>query len=54
MGLDWKETLQLGGAICGEIFDWTALHRLLVVQTGESASQANVFKAHAALQKRCL
>ena len=34
-------------AICGETFDWRAPNRLLVVQTGSSASQAKVFKAYA-------
>ena len=29
---------------------WRAPNRLLVVQTGDSASQAKVFKAHAAAQ----
>ena len=40
-------------AICGEICDWRAPNRLLVVQTGDSASQAKVFKAHAVPQGVC-
>ena len=28
-------------------YDWRASNRLVVVQTGESATQAKVFKAHA-------
>ena len=39
--------------ICGEYYDWRALNRSLVVQTGVSASQAKVFKAHAAPQGLC-
>ena len=37
-------------AVCGEKYDRRAPNRLLVVQTGESASQAKVFKAHAVPQ----
>ena len=39
-------------AVCGEKNDWRAPNRL-VVQTGESASQAKVFKAHAVPQGLC-
>ena len=34
-------------------YEWRALNRLLVVQTGVSASQAKVFKAHAERQGLC-
>ena len=34
-------------------YDWRAPNRLLVVQTGESASQTKVFKAHAVPQGLC-
>ena len=34
-------------AICGEKYDWKQPNRLLVVQTGDSFEQANVFRAHA-------
>ena len=40
--------------ICGEKYDWRAPSRLLVVQTGDSASQAKVFKAHAVPQGVCV
>ena len=40
-------------AICGEKYDWRAPNRLLVVQTGDSASQAKVFAAHA-VPARCV
>ena len=40
-------------AICGENCAWRESNRLLVVQTGESASQAKVFKAHAVPQGLC-
>ena len=40
-------------AICGGQYDWRALNKLLVVQTGDSASQAKVFKAHAVPQGLC-
>ena len=40
-------------AICGENYDWRAPYRLLVVQTGNSASQAKVLKAHAVPQGLC-
>ena len=40
-------------AISGERYEWRALNRLLVVQTGVSASQAKVFKAQAAPQGLC-
>ena len=47
-------TLQLlSSRICGEKYEWRALNRLLVVQTGVSASQAKVFKAHAEPQGLC-
>ena len=36
-----------------EKYDWKAPNRLLVVQTGESVNQANVFKAHAVPQGLC-
>ena len=36
-----------------EKYDRRAPNRLLVVQTGESASQAKVFKAHAVPQGPC-
>ena len=37
-------------AIFGEKYEWKAPNRLLVLQTGDSASQAKEFKAHAAPQ----
>ena len=37
-------------AICEERCDWKAPNRLLVVQIGVSASQAEVFRAHNALK----
>ena len=37
-------------AFCGEKYDWRAPSWLLVVQTGDSANQAMVFKAHAVPQ----
>ena len=40
-------------AICGEEYDWRQPNRLLVVQTGDSVSQAKVFKAHAVPQGFC-
>ena len=40
-------------AICGEKCDWRAPNWLLVVQTGGSASQTKVFKAHAVPQGLC-
>ena len=40
-------------AICGEKYDWKQSNMLLVVQTGESVNQANVFRAHAVLQGLC-
>ena len=40
-------------AICGEKYDWKQPNRLLVVQTGESANQAKVFRAHAVRQVLC-
>ena len=40
-------------AICGDKYDWRAPSRLLVVQTGKSASQAKVFKAHAVPEGPC-
>ena len=40
-------------AICGEKYEWRAPNRLLVIQTGASASQAKVFKAHAVPQGFC-
>ena len=43
----------MGCAICGEKHDWKQPNRLLVVQTGESIDQANVFKAHAVPQGLC-
>ena len=41
-------------AICEEKYDWRAPNRLLVVQTGDSASQAKVFKACAVPQGVCV
>ena len=41
MGLSWEEAQQLVGARYVEKYDWRALN------TGESASQAKVSKAHA-------
>ena len=41
-------------AISGEKYDWRAPNKLLVVQTGDSASQAKVFKAHAVPQGVCV
>ena len=40
-------------AACGDHNDWRAPNRLLVVQTGASATQARVFKAHAVPQGLC-
>ena len=40
-------------AICGEKSERRAPNRLLVVQTGENASQAKVFKVHAVPQGAC-
>ena len=40
-------------ANCGETYEWKAPNRLLVVQTGDSASKAKVFKAHAVPQGPC-
>ena len=40
-------------AICGDEYDWRAPNRLLVVQTGDSASQAKVVEARAAPQGLC-
>ena len=40
-------------AICNEKNDWRQPNRLLVVQTGESISQAKVFEAHAVPQFLC-
>ena len=53
VGLSWQEAQQL--VVCGlwRKYDWRAPNRLLVVQTGESASQAKVFKAHALPQGLC-
>ena len=40
-------------AVCGEKYDWRAPYRLLVMQPGDSASQAKVFKANTVLQGLC-
>ena len=40
-------------ANCGEKYDWKQPNGLLVVQTGDSTEQANVFKAHAVPQGFC-
>ena len=40
-------------ALGGETYEWRAPNRLLVAQTGVSASQAKVFKAHAVPQGLC-
>ena len=52
MGPNWKHC-SWWCAICGEKYEWRAPDRLLVVQTGVSASQAKVFKAHAVPQGLC-
>ena len=55
VGLNWKEALQLVVRILwSKINDWRPPNRLLVVQTGDSASQAKVFKAHAVPQGVCV
>ena len=41
-------------AICGEKYDWRAPNRLLVVQTGDSASEAKVFNAQAVPKGVCV
>ena len=48
-----EEALQLVVRNLWRYYDWRALNRSLVVQTGVSASQAKVFKAHAAPQGLC-
>ena len=40
-------------SICGESYEWRAPNRLLVVQTGDRASQAKVFRAHGVPQGVC-
>ena len=45
--LPWKTTCG------GQKQDWRGPNRLLVVPTGDSASQAKVFKAHAVLRGVC-
>ena len=40
-------------AFFGEKYDWRAPNSLLAVQTGNSASQVEVFKAHAVAQRLC-
>ena len=40
-------------AVCGGPYEWRAPNRILVVQTDADASQAKVFKAHAAPQGLC-
>ena len=48
-----EEALQLVVRNLWRKYDWRAPNRLLVVQTGVSASQAKVFKAHAVSQGVC-
>ena len=38
---------------CGERYDWRQPNRLMVVETGESFEQAQVFKAHAVPRGLC-
>ena len=40
-------------AACGGPFDWRAPNRILVVQLGANANEAQVFRAHAAPQGLC-
>ena len=53
VGFSWKEALQLVVRSLWRKYGWRAPKRLLVVQTGDSASQAQVFKAHAVPQGLC-
>ena len=53
MRFSWEEALQLLVRKLWRKYDWKAPNRLLVVQTGDSASQAKVFKAHAVPQGLC-
>ena len=53
VGFSWEEALQLVMRNLWRKYEWRAPNRFLVVQTGESASHAKVFKAHAALQGLC-
>ena len=48
-----RSTAAGGAQICGQTYGWKAPNRLLVVQTGDSAIQAKVFKAHAVPQSVC-
>ena len=51
VGFSWQEAQQL---VVRDLKNgWRAPNRLLVVQTGDSASQAKVFKAHAVPQGLC-
>ena len=52
-GFQLGRSTAAGGARSVEKYDWRAPNRLLVVQTGDSASQAKVFKAHAVPQGLC-
>ena len=53
VGFSWEEALQLVVRHLWRKCDWRAPNRLLVVQTGDSASQAKVFKAHAIPRNPC-
>ena len=54
VGLNWKEALQLVVRnLWRKKSEWRAPNKLLVVQTGVRASQAEVFKAHPVPQGLC-
>ena len=53
MGLRGKKAHKLVVCDLWEKYDWKEPNRLLVVQTGESVSQAKVFRAHAVLLGLC-
>ena len=54
VGFSWKEALQLAVCNLWRKYEWRTPNTLLVVQTGDSASQAQVFKAHAVPQGVCV
>ena len=54
VGFSWEEALQLVVRNLWRKYDWIAPNKLLVVQTGDSASQAKVFKARAVPQGVCV
>ena len=53
VGFSWEEALQLVVRNVWRKYKWRVPNRLLVVQTGDNASQAKVFKAHAVPQGVC-